>query len=343
MINRSRIIYIAVLISITFLPSLSLSAVTMRYKLIWILNEQYAGELYAYHKGWYEKEGLNIKFIPYGDGRDPYSAVVSGKTDIGVSSSISMLRSATKDNSDIVIFAIKDQISPAGFLSLSRKNIVKPSDLEGKTFGYYHLSNHALLKWFCEKYSVDHKGIKMVKVRPNDMDPLLDGTVDFIIAHETNEPIILKLTGHDTRFMSLSDARGIHHGAIFLCKRDYYERHQQEISKFVEVTARGWQAAISHPEEAADIILKSLPRSAYVDKSRELTKRKIIKSIGIKSFYITYKVGGGCIGCMSRVYWDVVADQLMDEGVISQRSELHKLVRYDAIKGLNKDEVLNAH
>jgi ABC-type nitrate/sulfonate/bicarbonate transport system substrate-binding protein len=314
----------------------SAQATPLRMKLSWVLNDQYAGQIYAFEKGWYKKAGIALTLIPHQGGHsDPYDAVMTGAADVGVGETLVILRRAIRDGSDIVIFGLEDQISPAGFLSLAETKIAQPGDLEHKRYGYYNNSDTDLLKWFADKNGVDYKSIAKKRVMPNDMQPLIDGEIDFIIAHETNEPVLLKLKKHRTNFLSLSGPKGTLFGASYFCKRDYYEKHKAELTKLMEMTSRGWRAAFDHPDDAAEMILRNFPRKDYVDGSRTFTKDKFVMGLGIKKYYLTYKVGPDFICCMSKYYWEMVSERMASEGLMENDASILSYVRFDATRELN--------
>lgn len=70
--------HLCVLAAIIFSSGVA-SAATVRMKLAWILNDQYAGQIYAHHKGWYRKEGIDLVLMPHQSGfPDPYDSIIKG-------------------------------------------------------------------------------------------------------------------------------------------------------------------------------------------------------------------------------------------------------------------------
>lgn len=68
-------IYLLIFLSILVFPNI-LFARKLKFRTVWILNDQYAGEIYSFDKQWYAQVGLDFKFQPY-DQRDyvpPYEA-----------------------------------------------------------------------------------------------------------------------------------------------------------------------------------------------------------------------------------------------------------------------------
>ena len=342
MISKKRLLIFLFLVFICS-ASKQLYANTLKLKLMWILNDQYAGEIIALTKGWYKEAGVNVKLLPYKSNTpDPYTAVINGGADVGISETLELLRRSIKDGSDIVIFGLKDQISPAGFMALSINNISAPGDLGKKTFGFYDDGNIEILRWYSEKHNIDYSSIKVRRLLPDDMRPLTEGKVDFIIAHETNEPIILKLNGYRTVFFPLSGPEGLHFGPAFFCRRSYYEKNKKQLIKFIEATIRGWRFALRHPEEVADVILRSFPQDHFINGSKDITRKKFVKSLDIKRHYMTYKVGMDCIGCMTKNYWELVRERLISDGVIADDTNILDYVEFDASRRLirtSKDKI----
>lgn len=297
----------------------------------WILNDQYAGEIHAHEQMDKTNSGVKIILLPYDETKDQYQEVLSRRVDVSTSEVITLLQKINEDQSDIVIFSLKEQISPAGYLSLKDKHIESPKDLEGKNFGYY--SNNTLnhLKWFCMLHSIDYNKIKLKKITSDNLVSLIDGKVEVIVAHDTNEPIVLKKIGYDTNFIPMYGPANIYYGSAYFTTRSFYESNKENLREFVRKVSEGWKWAIEHPEQAADMVMKYYPKSRYLMDSYTLTRDKVIKGINVRAFHLTYNVGVDCIGCISKIQWNAGIDALVKHQLIEDSVHIRNVARFDIV------------
>jgi len=340
-IDSKLITVIFFIILCTSIFSAKLFAFDLKYRIVWLLEDQHAGELYALDKGMYDKVGINLIIQPFKENeKDPYEAILIGEADIGIYETFTLLRRAVKDNADIVIFALKEQLDPSGYMSLESKNIKEPKQLEGKIYGYYNEGDMQLLRWYAELNNIDFNSIKLKKILPNDVESVINGSVDFLTAHVTNEPIQMDLRGYKTNFISLSGPGGVHLGSAYFCTRKFYERNKDILKRFIRVTSDGWRLAIRSPDKSSDIVIKYASTSSLLYKDVNKSKKKIMSAIKLRHFYLTHKVGFDCICCMSRTYWEMAFDKLKKFKLISDKQKMDKFVRYDVAKAiLNRGEM----
>ena len=303
----------------------------------WILNDQHAGEIYAYEKMNQSNSNVKIILLPYDETKDQYQDVLSGKINVSTADIITLLNRIDKEHSDIVIFSFKEQISPAGYLSLKNKHIEKPKDLEGKIFGFYNETNRNDLKWFFDLHGIDFNNIKLKKITSDNLVPLIDEEVDVIVAHDTNEPIILKKLGYDTNFIPMYGPAHVYYGSAYFTTRSFYKRNKKSLSEFVRKISEGWKWAIEHPDEAADMVMKYYPRSRYIMNSYNITKEKVVKGINVRAFHLTYNVGMNCIGCMTKMQWNIGINELIKNDLIQNKEMLLKVADFD----ITRDVFLN--
>lgn len=322
------------LIAIAIAISTKAYAITIKFKPRWILNDQFSGELYAQEKLEKEKSDNQINISPYDETEDQYHAIVAGKTDISVGESITLLQNIERDGSDIVFLAMKEQISPAGYLSLKAKEISTPDVMEGKKIGVYSDGNIDQLKWFCRLHKINFNSIQLIKITSDNLGYLIDGKVDLIVAHDTNEPLVLKKMGYDTNFIPMYGPKSVYYGSVYFCRRDFYLKNKEAVKQFVKYVSEGWKWAIQNTEKAAAMVIKYYPAKQYLMNSKAFTQEKIKQGISIRAFHLTYNVGPNCIGCILKTQWDAEVDELIKSGIITQNKKLDEVVQYDLTEDL---------
>src|SRR5437588_5701840 len=67
---------------------------TMSLALDWTPNTNHTGIYVALAKGWYRDQGIDLKLLPYSDSTTPDALVSTGKADVGISSTESIVADA---------------------------------------------------------------------------------------------------------------------------------------------------------------------------------------------------------------------------------------------------------
>ena len=99
----------------------------------WVPNTNHTGLFVAQDKGWFKEAGLEVNIIQAGE--SPVEQVVaSGSADFGISyqEAVTMARA---EAAPIVSVAAVIQHNTSGFASRTDRNITRPKDFEGKTYG----------------------------------------------------------------------------------------------------------------------------------------------------------------------------------------------------------------
>src|SRR5664279_714898 len=115
--------------------SLSQSKAVLNMQLGWLLSGNQLGEVCAKALGYYEAEGIDLKFQPGGPNIDGVAVVAAGRYEIGQVSSSPSLMLAVSQDIPIKCFATGAQVHPYTFFSLKKKPVNEPKDLVGKKVG----------------------------------------------------------------------------------------------------------------------------------------------------------------------------------------------------------------
>ena len=79
---------------------------TVKLALDWTPNTNHTGIYVALYKKWYAQEGINLEILPYSSNVSPDVLVSSGKADVGVSSTESIVADAAAGRPVVSIAAI---------------------------------------------------------------------------------------------------------------------------------------------------------------------------------------------------------------------------------------------
>src|SRR5260370_36685238 len=137
----------------------------------WLLSGIQLGEACAKQLGYYEREGIDLRFQPGGPSIDGVAVVAAGRYEIGqVSSSPSLMLAASQDI-PIRCFAVGAQQHPYTFFSLKKKPAHEPKDLIGKRVGL-HATGVILLRALLAANKIPEDKVKIVTIGA-EITPLL--------------------------------------------------------------------------------------------------------------------------------------------------------------------------
>ncbi|HWQ68169.1 MAG TPA: ABC transporter substrate-binding protein [Methanospirillum sp.] len=218
-------------------------------QLKWTHQFQFAGYYVASEKGYYRDSGLNVTILEGSSTINPVDRVISDIADIGVGTSEIALQRA-KGNPLVVLGTIF-QHSPLIFLVKENSGISNIHDLVGKRVMMEAGSEELIAYLIHEGISPDN--IEIISDVSN-LTALLTGEVDAISAYSTTEPYLLSQKG--VRFLEFTPrASGIDfYGDNLFTSESYLKKHPDTVKKFIDASRRGWEYALKHPNETADLI-----------------------------------------------------------------------------------------
>jgi len=234
--------------------------VTIQVMLDWVPNTNHTGLYVAKDKGWYQEQGLNVEIVQPGDAGTA-QMVAAGKAQFGISAQ-EEVTNARSQNIPLVAIGAIIQHNTSGFASPKEKNITSPKDFEGKTYGGWGAeSEKAVIKSVMEKSNADFNKVKITTVGDADFFTITKRDVDF-------EWIYYGWTGIDAELRSFPinyiELRKVtpeldYYTPVIITNEAYIKNHPDVIKKFMEATTKGYEFAISNPDEAASILLKDVP------------------------------------------------------------------------------------
>jgi len=230
----------------------------------WVPNTNHTGIFVALEKGWYDEEGLQVEVIQPGEGSAPIQVVAAGKADFAISYQEEMTHARAEDI-PVVSLAAVIQHNTSGFASPKSKGITRPKDFEGKRYGAWGSPiERAMLEVLMACDGGDVNKVEFVNVGWADYFVVTQRDVDFAWIFYGWTGIEAELRNEPLNIVMLRDWE--------FCVPDYYtpviatsEKEIQEkpdvVRRFMKATARGYQFAIAHPDEAAEILIKHAPES----------------------------------------------------------------------------------
>lgn len=253
---------------VLFAPSArALDKVVLQLK--WTHAFQFAGYYAAVEKGFYREAGLEVELREAAPGIDTVAEVLAGRAAYGVgNSSLLLARSAGKP---VVALAVVFQHSPVVIMAREYEATQGVHNLIGKRLMVEPQSDELLAY-------LDQAGVPLDRVEqlPHSFNPqdLIEGKVDAITAYVTNEPYFLEQAGVPFHlYTPRSVGIDFYGDNLFTAGREL-RQNPERVRAMREASLRGWQYAMSHPEEVIDLIMAKYsqrhPRAFYQFEARQM-------------------------------------------------------------------------
>jgi NitT/TauT family transport system substrate-binding protein len=230
----------------------SAHAAAVNMRLGWLANAQYAGDFVALDKGWFKERGIELKIDPGGPSIDPISLTAGGSSTIGNVASIAAMLLARSNGLPVKAFATALQRHPFAFITLD-KRINSPKDFVGKKIGI-QATARPLINAVIAKYQLPREQVQ-VQVIGSDTLPLKTGQVDVITGWVIDAPQMAAV-GPEARALLLWDMGIRLYAFTYFTTDEVLKTRSDMLADFLGASARGWDWAADHPEEAVDIVLK---------------------------------------------------------------------------------------
>ncbi|RFP08228.1 MULTISPECIES: EAL domain-containing protein [unclassified Duganella] len=257
--RRAGLTLLALLPALWLAPAAAQDKVTLQLK--HHHQFQFAGYYAALEQGYYREAGLDVSILEGSDGNEPERDVAAGKAEYGVgASSLLLARLAGKP---VVVLGVVFQHSP--YALAMRQTSAEPDirRIIGKRAMIGSLTDELgsadeLLAYLI-KEGIPASSFQRVEPSYNTAD-LINGKVDAIAVYTTNEPDTFERLGFPYDIYS-PRAVGIdfYGDNLFTSEREI-ANHPERVRAFRAASMRGWQWAMSHQEEMADVILNKYSR-----------------------------------------------------------------------------------
>lgn len=274
-------------------------------------NTNHTGIYVAKEKGYYKQQGLDVDIIQPSEG-DSATLVASGKADFGVSYQEDVTYALTREKDPLPIKAIAAiiQHNTSGFASPQSKNIKSPKDFEGKTYGGWGSpSEEAIIKLAMEKNGADFNKLKRVDIGQDDFFAATKKNIDFAWIFEGWDGVKAKEINEPINYIPVKDIDPAldYYTPIIITSDKLIKDDPDLVKKFMKATSEGYNFAIDHPKDAADILLKEVP---------ELDKKLVVAS---QEFLSTqYKADAPRWGEMKASVWENYAKFMKKNGLIKK-------------------------
>jgi ABC-type nitrate/sulfonate/bicarbonate transport system substrate-binding protein len=280
----------------------------------WTPNTNHTGLYVALDLGYYDEEGLDVEIIQPMEGSST-TLIAAGQGDFGVSYQEDVTYARTsQDPLPVVAIATILQNNTSGFAWRSSENIESVKDFEGKVYGGWGSpSEEAILKAIMNDAGADYTKLRNVNVGTDDFFAATEKEIDLVWIFEGWTGIEAKQRGVDLGYLSLKDLHEDlnYYTPVLITNEALIDDDPEKVKGFLKATARGYQYAMDHPEEAAAILLKHAP---------ELNEALVVESQ--KFLAQEYMRDSDRWGWMKEAVWKNYGDFLMNNGLLEKELEV---------------------
>ncbi|MGD9742210.1 MAG: ABC transporter substrate-binding protein [Dongiaceae bacterium] len=256
-------------------------------QLKWVTQSQFAGYYVAKDKGLYEDVGLDVEILPGGPDINPSQVIAGGGADVVVDWMPSAL--ATREKG-VPLVNIAQPFQKSGMMLTCRADsgIKEPADFKGHTLGVWFGGNeYPFLSWMSKLGLPTTGGADGVTVLKQgfNVDPLLQKQADCISTMTYNEywQVIDAGLAPDQLVVFKYEDQGVatlEDGLYTLEKNLADPEMVDKLARFIQASMEGWDWAVEHPDEAAEIVLENDATGAQTELHQKRMMGEIAKLVG---------------------------------------------------------------
>ena len=280
---------------------------TVTVQLDWTPNTNHTGIYVALAKGWYKEAGITVKVLPYTD-VNPDVVVANGKADIGVSFPPNVVFSRAQ-GLDVVSVASVLQRGVTELAVLDSSDIKRPRDLDGRLYAGFGLPYEEPIIKTVITTDGGRGTFRTATLSTAAYEALYARRADFTEIFVTWEGIEADIRGIKLRTFK-PDQYGVpdHPAVILIAKGDALTRRKAVLTKFLDITRRGYEFAQKQPEEAAKVFAGYHPKETFPEP--DMVRRS-------QNMMVPMLLGkDGRWGTQDAPSWNAYTKWLLDSGVV---------------------------
>ena len=279
----------------------------------YIPNIQFAPFYVAVDKGYFAKEGIEVKF-DYSFETDGVALVGAGERPFAIASGEQVLLARSQGLPVVYMFGWYQQF-PISVISAAELNIKTPADLRGQTIGLPGLfgANYIGFQALLFSAGLTPEDVKMDAIGFNQVEAFAAKQKNIVVGYVANEPIILRSQGYEVNELRVADYVQLAANGM-ISNEETIAGEPDLVRAMTRAFARGIEDTISNPEEAYSISLKFVENLADQDKAVQMQ----ILNTSIE-FWKAEK-----IGYSNPQAWENMNDLLVKMKLIAELVDLNK-------------------
>ena len=226
----------------------------------WTPNTNFTGIYAARAQGWFEEEGLKVSIIQPPEDRAT-AICAAGKVEFAVTAQDSIASAfAREDPLAVTAVAALLQHNTSGIISRKGEGMDRPAGLAGHTYSTWNTPTE--LAMMEQVVTADGGDFSQVTLIPNNIvdeaGALRENQTDAIWIFYGWGGISAQESGLDFDYFYFKDIDPVfdYYTPILIANNSFLEQQPETAKKFLSAAARGYEYAIEHPEEAAQMLIE---------------------------------------------------------------------------------------
>jgi putative hydroxymethylpyrimidine transport system substrate-binding protein len=237
------------------------NAEALTLMLDWVPNPDHVGIYQSLADGAFGQDGLDVHVQVPSDPALPLKLVAAGRADVAISYEPELLLARNQGLPLVSIAAIVQQ-PLTSIVSIGPKRVTTPADLRGKRVGDAGIPyQHAYLTTILQRARVPVGSVNEINVGDNLVPAMLSGRVDATLGAYWNvEAIQLARAGKHPNVIRMNQV-GVptYDELVLVARKDFLASHSDELRRFVQALARGYESARTNPQRAAQNLVRMNP------------------------------------------------------------------------------------
>lgn len=237
----------------------------LTYNMAWLPQGSQIGPIVALANGYYKDAGLDVALARGYGGMRTANELDQGQFEIGYVDPITLAINRSNGGKIRMIGAINTQWPAGVCFDTKRHQVKKPADMKGLTLGGGSASPvHNVVPVWLDGNGLAKDSVRLLRMDPAVVDAsLVEGKIDLAECWRgSNRPVLLKqaaAAGVNVGWVEYADFGLNAYGSGFAASEESIAKRADALRKFLQATYKGYQFAIEHPEQAADVMVKMYP------------------------------------------------------------------------------------
>lgn len=225
----------------------------------WTPNTNHTGLYVAQAQGYFEEAGLDVSIVqPPEDGATAICA--AGQVEFAVTVQDNLAAAFSREEPlGVTAVAALLQHNTSGILSRAGEGMDVPKGLEGHRYSTYNGEIElAIMKQVVEADGGDFSQVELIPYTMEDEPAALkEGLTDAIWVYYGWGGISAQLAGLDFDYFYFKDIDPVfdYYTPLIVANNDFLAEDPDTAKAFLSAVARGYEYAIEHPEEAAQMLI----------------------------------------------------------------------------------------
>jgi NitT/TauT family transport system substrate-binding protein len=245
---------------------------SIKLRLLWTPQAQFAGYIVAQKKGFYSNHGLTVEILSAGPDLKPQVTVANGTDDIGIGVPNSIIAART-NGVPLVALAQMFQDSPNRYVLKRENQISSLRDLKGKKVGLWTGGDEAEFVSMLKTANMELSDIEVVP-QGFSITPFLEDQYVLSMVTTYNElPQIINAGFNEESLQILSpkEYNSAIPGDMIFCRSDFLKQNQEIVFAFLEASFEGWKYCYDNQAESVEIVMESNPELKKDEQVNMLT------------------------------------------------------------------------